>query len=339
MYVELWMLYSGAVAALLVMILLLWLMVRNTARQQREDVAFAAQRSAMAEASEAVLAEDYDKALRGLAAMTQQDDDADLHVLMAKIFSRSGEANRAVELLENLLLRPRLQRDIRIRASLALARISLQQGAAGRAEKVLSDMQAQAPLNEEALGLLARVYVAGSEFKKARKLLARREKMAGNTAVDLSGELWLRQGMLLLGEDRLGEAKKLCSQAMKKAPRSPWVMLLCASLALLRADTDEAADMYRRAAASPLAQEDLALELRTMLWKCDSATRHVCARAVTEGIAKRDSASQRSGVWMTMQAELLALTRSDAATFYRFASDMTDARGWTRAAGNTPANP
>ena len=337
MFVPLWAL--AACAGIVAVVLVAALTGRRPV-SHAAAVASDADRAVFLKASEALLAGDRPQALRILATALGTDNDADVHMLMIRILADMGEHGRAVELLENLLLRPRLDPEIRNHARVTLAGICMQTGAWSRAEQVLTEVAQSVPSREAPFRQLARVYVQTGDFKNARKMLSRWEKLAGASAGEFRGEMVWRQGAVLLGENRPGEAKKLYSRAVKQMPESPFVMLLGARLALEKADEDEAARLCRLAVSSPLAQQDLALELRVMILNGSPAVKHACARAVIEGIDRRTPASQRSGIWLAVQAAMLTATGADAAAYAGFARGLLEAHGWDRepAAGTTVNN-
>ena len=94
-----------------------------------------------------------------LVALDVDDGTVDTHLAVGALLRRRGETDKAIRLHQNLLARPRLQREQRAQAEFELARDQLAAGRLDRAGRMLRDIaERRGPLHEAALEALREVH-------------------------------------------------------------------------------------------------------------------------------------------------------------------------------------
>ncbi|MCO4756903.1 MAG: lipopolysaccharide assembly protein LapB [Oceanospirillaceae bacterium] len=135
-----------------------------------------------------LLNERTDEAIESfIKALEVNSDTIPAHIALAKLFRRKGDVDRAIQIHQNLLARPDLDRSEFLRVQMALARDYYAIGLLDRAENLLLEIIRQRPMREtlvKAQRLLISLYEKEAEWEKAltaadqlatdeRKLLSR----------------------------------------------------------------------------------------------------------------------------------------------------------------------
>ncbi|MDI3322752.1 lipopolysaccharide assembly protein LapB [Pontibacterium granulatum] len=118
-----------------------------------------------------LLNERTDEAIESfIRALEVNSDTIPAHLALAKLFRRKGDVERAIQIHQNLLARPDLDRSEFLRVQMALARDYYAIGLLDRAENLLLEIIRQRPVREtlvKAQRLLISLYEKEAEWEKA----------------------------------------------------------------------------------------------------------------------------------------------------------------------------
>lgn len=197
-----------------------------------------------------LLNEKMDEAIESfIRALEINSDTIPAHLALAKLFRRKGDVDRAIQIHQNLLARPDLNRDDFMRIQMALARDYYAVGLLDRAENLLQELiKSSSPKKTQvkALNLLIKLYEKEGEWQEA---LAAADKLSVDERKKLDGEL--SHYCCELAESELARKKnKRAAEFLKKAEvfdnRSVRISLLQAQLAM-RLDNWKQAIKYLKA--------------------------------------------------------------------------------------------
>lgn len=137
-----------------------------------------------------LLNEKTDEAIESfIRALEVNSDTIPAHIALAKLFRRKGDVDRAIQIHQNLLARPDLNRSEFLRVQMALARDYYAIGLLDRAENLLQEIIRQKPARQtlvKAQRLLISLYEKEAEWEKA---LAVADHLVADERQQLSGEL------------------------------------------------------------------------------------------------------------------------------------------------------
>lgn len=123
-----------------------------------------------------LLNERTDEAIESfIRALEVNSDTIPAHLALAKLFRRKGDVDRAIQIHQNLLVRPNLSRSEFLRVQMALARDYYAVGLLDRAENLLLEIVRQRPPKPtlvKAQNLLISLYEKESEWQKALDVAA-----------------------------------------------------------------------------------------------------------------------------------------------------------------------
>lgn len=135
-----------------------------------------------------LLNEQNDAALdQFINALEVNAETLDTHLAVGSLMRRRGEVDRAIRIHQNLLSRPSLPQAYQQQAHLELARDFIAAGLLDRAERLLEDLQAQAPqMRPVAMRHLIEIYQDEKEWQQAldtgKQLLPRRSFLSAEAA-------------------------------------------------------------------------------------------------------------------------------------------------------------
>ncbi|MFW1677533.1 lipopolysaccharide assembly protein LapB [Pontibacter sp. JAM-7] len=137
-----------------------------------------------------LLNENVDQAIESfIRALEINSDTIPAHLALAKLFRRKGDVERAIQIHQNLLARPDLNRTDFMRVQMALSRDYYAVGLLDRAENLLQEIikaQTTKSTRHNALSLLIRLYEKESEWQEA---LETAEKLSVDERRKLANEL------------------------------------------------------------------------------------------------------------------------------------------------------
>ncbi len=297
MYFDFWQLVLiGAVIAVLILLLVLLLILRPSKEEDGSEEKIL--RIAYSRVVEYLLARQTPKAVDVLLNITKRDlEDINAYILLAKLFYSIGETKRGIDLLENLLLRPALDRELRVKVLVELSLLYKSLGKIAKAKDLLEEAIHLSSNWETPYRRIAEVLADAQEFKQAHKMLAKWERLAGETATELHGSMWLKEGEIFLAEGELKEAKKILAKARKKLPDSAYVALLSARVAAAENDYDKLMESLANAASNRRAAADVPAIMSNILKELDSdslseETRENLYMRIAEALANRNYSSR-----------------------------------------------
>lgn len=137
-----------------------------------------------------LLNEKMDEAIESfIRALEINSDTIPAHLSLAKLFRRKGDVDRAIQIHQNLLARPNLDRDDFMRIQMALANDYYSVGLLDRAENLLQEIiKSPSPkrIHSKALNLLIKLYEKEGEWEEA---LVTANKLPTDERRDLNNEL------------------------------------------------------------------------------------------------------------------------------------------------------
>lgn len=184
-----------------------------------------------------LLNEQTDEAIESfIRALEVNSDTIPAHIALAKLFRRKGDVERAIQIHQNLLARPDLDRKEFMRVQMALARDYYAVGLLDRAENLLLEIIRQQPPKDtliKAQRLLISLYEKEAEWKKALDVAA---TLTSEERGKISRELAhycceLAAG--LVARKCYREAQAMLKRADSYDPQSVRVCLINAHIAML----------------------------------------------------------------------------------------------------------
>ena len=137
-----------------------------------------------------LLNEKMDEAIESfIRALEVNSDTIPAHLALAKLFRRKGDVDRAIQIHQNLLARPDLNRVDFMRVQMALARDYYAVGLLDRAENLLQEIiksNSSSTTYSKALNLLIKLYEKEGEWKEALKTA---EKLSADQRKEIAVEL------------------------------------------------------------------------------------------------------------------------------------------------------
>ncbi len=129
-----------------------------------------------------LLSDEPDLALQEMVRVARlRSEAADVYMALGEMFLNRGEIGRAVRIHQNLLARPDLPDEMRLRVQMALARDFQTGGLLDRALRQYRKVLDVAPDHLEALRASLRIREASHEWTEAEELLSRIEQVSGES--------------------------------------------------------------------------------------------------------------------------------------------------------------
>lgn len=123
-----------------------------------------------------------DKAVDLLSQLAERDQEGiGLYFTLGELFRRQGQVERAIRIHENLVAKPQLVREQRLKALLALGEDYLRTGVLDRAERLLIEVTAYPTYQAEALLSLLYLYEQEKEWQKAIEIAERYQGLSKKT--------------------------------------------------------------------------------------------------------------------------------------------------------------
>jgi lipopolysaccharide biosynthesis regulator YciM len=160
-----------------------------------------------------VLAGELAAAEQELADAAREDPSVvDVYLALANLLRARGDIGRAIQIHQNLLLRPDLPEDVHREALLGLALDFRVGGFLQRAAASFEDLLEIDPENQQALRELERIRVDAGEWEDAIRI-RKRIGRADPRSPQVLAHLWVGQGRLRLQEGREGDARRAFRKA------------------------------------------------------------------------------------------------------------------------------
>lgn len=193
-----------------------------------------------------VLGSDLAGAERALTDAARRDSGAaDVHLALANLLRARGDIARAIQIHQNLLLRPHLPEDIRREALLGLALDFRVGGFLQRSAAAFEDLLQLDPDNSRALEELERIHIDGGEWEQAIRIRKRIGRSDPRTPRVL-GHLRVGLGRARLQEGREGEARSEFRRALREDRRCAEAYLALGDLHLRQGRPRRAVRLWRR---------------------------------------------------------------------------------------------
>ena len=161
-----------------------------------------------------VLAGDLSAAELALADAARVDSSSpDVYMALANLYRARGDVGRAIQIHQNLLLRPDLPTQVRVEALLGLALDFRSGGFLKRAASSFGELLEVDPGNLQALRELERIRVETGDWEEAIRTRKRIGSKESGTPSVLA-HLWSGLGRRMAAESREGEARKAFRRAL-----------------------------------------------------------------------------------------------------------------------------
>jgi lipopolysaccharide biosynthesis regulator YciM len=209
-----------------------------------------------------------DAAEQALAAAARQDPGtADSYLALANLLRARGDIGRAIQIHQNLLLRPDLPEELRGEALLGLARDFRVGGFLERAAASFEDLLQIDPNNVEALQELERIRVDTGAWEEAIRT-RRRIGRADPRTPPVLAHLWVGHGRAELQAGREKEARRAFRRALSKDRGCAEAYLALGDLALQQSKPKKALGVWRRTLTL---HPSIGLLLYPRLWEASQA--------------------------------------------------------------------
>jgi len=127
-----------------------------------------------------VISNDHDRAIEEFAKSVQLNSDTvETYVALGNLYRSKGDIDRAIRIRQSIILRPNIDKEIRLTAMLDLGLDYRKAGFMNRALSVFQDLIREDPANVKALNEIEKIYEETKDWEKAyltRQKIARHEK-------------------------------------------------------------------------------------------------------------------------------------------------------------------
>lgn len=179
-----------------------------------------------------ILGDDYAGAIEELGAVIQSDPDSpDTYFVLGRLYRRSGQYARAVQVHQNLAIRHDEKKgDVKKYALFELAEDYRAAGFWERAADTYLELVEQTPQWREAVENLFQVALRGRLWRVAAEALPRLEKLGKPVDDELAAHLLAEYAQEQLSAKAVDAARRTLKTALKRNPHCPHVALVFARL-------------------------------------------------------------------------------------------------------------
>jgi lipopolysaccharide biosynthesis regulator YciM len=161
-----------------------------------------------------LLSEQPDKAIEAFIEVVKVDAETiDLHFALGGLFRRRGELDRAIRMHQNLLERPDLGQEARLKAMRELGIDYLKAGILDRAETIFRDLLST-PYKAEALGSLKDILVQEREWESAIEVAQQLDRETGVSSASEIAHFHCELALTAMGRNDMDKARSRLEEAL-----------------------------------------------------------------------------------------------------------------------------
>lgn len=195
-----------------------------------------------------LLAEQPDKALEVFIRLVEVDlDTFDTHLALGSLFRRRGEVDRAIRIHENLVKRPKLESEFKVKALLELARDYLTAGLLDRAEALLHEVIPYGTQNRKAYEHLRELYEQEKDWYSAIQMAVNLQSQTGRSQAHTIAHYYCELAELAAEKAQYDSAVQMAEKALSNDPDCARANILLGDYAFKQEDYSKAIQHYHLA--------------------------------------------------------------------------------------------
>ena len=194
-----------------------------------------------------LLNEQPDKAVDIFIKMLEVDSDTvETHLALGSLFRRRGEVDRAIRIHQNLIARPRLNKQQRQQALLALGQDYMRAGMLDRAERIFLDIVEDSQDNIASLYYLLDIYQQEKAWAQAAQIAANIATTSGESMQTHIAHYYCELALQAKQRKDFLEAKKQCKKALSADKNSVRASLIQGDIEFLENNFQSAIKYYKQ---------------------------------------------------------------------------------------------
>jgi lipopolysaccharide biosynthesis regulator YciM len=193
-----------------------------------------------------LLSDQPDKAIEAFLEVARMDPDTlELHFALGALFRRRGELDRAIRIHQNLLDRPNLSQDVRLKAMYELGDDFFKAGLLDRAEAIFQKLES-GPLALDALRNTLAIQVLTKDWSAAIQTTERLERLGSPAQQNDAAHYHCEMATAALLKKDEATARAELGQALERNPRSARAWILLGDLEADQGRDESAIEAWRK---------------------------------------------------------------------------------------------
>ncbi len=166
--------------------------------------------------------------------------DMESYIIFGTVYREQGQILKAIKIHSNILAKPDLKKNVKIRTMVELANDFYSQGNLPKSKNIIDETLKLDSKNRQALYLLFKIYKKTHDFEKAVSILEKISK----TDTKILADTYLLCAKKLIAQKEPSKARKYIKKALNKWPENIEAHTLYGDALLLERDYKEAVNKY-----------------------------------------------------------------------------------------------
>jgi len=195
-----------------------------------------------------LMADHTDQAIEEFTkSVTLNSETVETYMVLGNLFRQKGEIERAVRIRQSIILRPKIDQQMRLQALYDLGMDYKKGGLYNRAVQSLEEVLAEDPKREEALGQMVNVYEEMRDWDNAVQALKKLDRITGGDHKNVLAHYQTERGKELAAAMQLDQAEIAFNQAVSTDKKCLDAYLHLGDLELTRGREKKALSVWRKA--------------------------------------------------------------------------------------------
>lgn len=187
----------------------------NRGRRRRKSAGLVKGDQAFLKGVQYILSNDHDQAIEEFTKSVQVNSDTiETYLALGNLYRTKGDIDRAIRIRQNILLRPHIDEQLKLRALFDLGLDYRKGGFLNRALEVLLQVSRQIPEDAETLKQIERIYEELKEWEKAYDIRQKIAKIADENHQNILAHHLVEIGKNLQAKGELNKAKANYQKAL-----------------------------------------------------------------------------------------------------------------------------